>query len=219
MVSQTTLDNMNTIPIFNVLNVRGYCVYIDGILRTFIFAEDIAREAGLTKITTRYDRPLAPRSGRQDSNVPISGSNEYYQQEDIRWQRFNEYVNLSLPSIESRCPEILHLLQLPIHRYSYVPAEVALVVLMHCKSQKAIDFQVVLACKIVPEIQRYAVLTYERQITNMQNEIYELQEMIDCNNVNKMMTLEEENEFLKNFIKERKYRLDGYDLHCLKGVI
>lgn len=206
MVSQTTLDNMNTIPIFNVLNVRGYCVYIDGILRTFIFAEDIAREAGMMR----------------ERSKTVSAHNwaeKTYTYEGIRWDRFNHYVNISLPTIESRCPEILPLIQLPIHRYSYIPAEVALVVLMHCESQKAVDFQVVLACKIVPEIQRYSILTYERQITNMQNEIYELQEMIDCNNVNKMMTLEEENEFLKNFIKERKYRLDGYDLHCLKGVV
>jgi len=210
MVSQTTLDNMNTIPIFNVLNVRGYCVYIDGILRTFIFAEDIAREGGI----------ITPsNSSVVDSSENYVTGDVNYKYYTIRWDRFNHYVNLSLPAIESRCPEILHLLQLPIHRYSYIPAEVALVVLMHCKSQKALDFQVVLACKIVPEIQRYSVLTYERQITNMQNEIYELQEMIDCNNVNKMMTLEEENEFLKNFIKERKYRLDGYDLYCLKGVV
>lgn len=206
MVRQILLDNMNTIPIFNVLNVRGYCVYIDGILRTFIFAEDIAREAGIITPSTY-------------SKIGVNGDTKIYEKTAIRWDRFNHYINLSLPSIESRCPEILPLLQLPIHRYSYIPAEVALVVLMHCESDKAVDFQVVLACKIVPELQRYAIKTYELQMMNMQNEIYELQEMIDCNNVNKMMTLEEENEFLKNFIRERKYRLDGYDLKCLKGMI
>lgn len=206
MVSKNILDNMNTIPIFNVLNVRGYCVYIEGILRTFVFAEDIAREAGIST-SSNY------------STFGVNGDAKIYQKSSIRWDRFNKYIELALPAIESRCPEILPLIQLPIHRYSYIPAEVALVILMHCESAKAVDFQVVLSCKIIPEIQRYAVRTYELQIMEMQNDIDDLQEVIDYNNINIAMNLEEENEFLKNFIKERKYRLDAYDLKCLKGIV
>lgn len=147
------------------MSVRGYCVYIEGVLRTFVYAEDIAREAGITRMT----------KGRYfyDDSYPTDGITEYAV---IRWDRFNKYVNLSFPAIERRCPEILPLIQLPIHRYSYIPAEVALIVLMHCESDKAVEFQVVLACKIMPEIQQHAIGYYEEIINKQQNEIFRCEE-------------------------------------------
>ena len=189
MINPNIIEGINTIPIFDVMNVRGYCVYIEGILRTFIYAEDIAREAGLVR----------ERSKTVSAQM---WAEKTYTYEGIRWDRFNHYLNLSLPAIERKCPEILPLIQLPIHRYSYIPAEVALIVLMHCESDKAVEFQVVLACKIMPEIQQHAIRYYEEQIGILENEIYDYQEMIDCNNINKMKALEEEIDLYKRVIQD-----------------
>ena len=173
MIDPTLLNKINTIPIFDVMNVRGYCVYIEGVLRTFVYAEDIAREAGLIRNKTYYNLP-------RQSTTPTSGGNqEYYQQEEIRWDRFNEYVHLSIESFSRLNPDILPLIQFPLHQYSYVPMELALVVLMHCKSKKALDFQVILASRIIPEIQQHAIGYYEKIINIQQSEIFQCEERLD----------------------------------------
>jgi hypothetical protein len=167
MIDPTLLNKINTIPIFDVMNIRGYCVYIEGVLRTFVFAEDIAREAGLTRINKKT---YAPTSVRAD---------EEYEYETTLWQRFNEYVHLSIESFSRLNPDILPLIQFPLHRYSYIPIELALVVLMHCKSKKALDFQVILASRIIPEIQQHAIGYYEEIINNQQSEIFQCEEKLD----------------------------------------
>lgn len=169
-MNQEILEKINRVPIFDIMNVRGYCVCIDGVIRTFVFAADIAREAGLLRTKTYYDRekPMCPTSGAQP---------EYYIHDIIRWDKFNQYVNLSLESFTRINPPILPLIQLPIHRYSYISCELALVVLMHCKSKKAVDFQVKLATIIMPKIQQDTINFYENKINDMQS-------LIDTNSEN-----------------------------------
>ena len=162
MLDQSIINGINTIPIFDVMSVRGYCVYIEGVLRTFVYAEDIAREAGLVQTN---NKTYASTSGRIDTSY-----------DSIKWKRFNEYVHLSIESFSRLNPDILPLIQFPLHRYSYIPIELALVVLMHCKSKKALDFQVILASRIIPEIQQHAIGYYEEIINKQQNEIFRCEE-------------------------------------------
>ena len=42
MVDSSIIDKINRVPIFDIMNVKGYCVYIEGVLRTFVFAQGIA---------------------------------------------------------------------------------------------------------------------------------------------------------------------------------
>lgn len=194
-MNKDIINKINRIPIFDIMSVRGYCVYIDGVIRTFVFAADIAREAGLTRDKTYYNRPLqlCPTSGAQ---------NEYYIHNIIRWDRFNEYVNMSIESFKRINPSILPLIQLPIHAYSYIPCELALIVLMHCRSKKALDFQVKLATIIMPKIQQDTIEYYEEQIELLENDIEDLKECVDCRNISKMEELEEDNYKMKYLIKE-----------------
>ena len=88
------------------MNVKGYCVYIEGVIRTFVYAADIAREAGLIQVN---NKSYASTSGRIETSY-----------DSIKWDRFNHYVNLSLESFSRINPSILPLIQLPIHAHSYI---------------------------------------------------------------------------------------------------
>ena len=150
MVDSSIIDKINRVPIFDIMNVKGYCVYIEGVLRTFVFAQDIAREAGLIQINNKN---YTSTSGRIETSYV-----------SLKWDRFNHYVNMSIESFKRINPSILPLIQLPINSNSYMPCELALVVLMHCKSKKALDFQVKLATLIMPKIQQDTIDFYEKEI-------------------------------------------------------
>ena len=157
----TIIEEINNIPIFDVMNVKGYCIVYDTQIKTFVFAADIAREGGLSRIKTYLDRPrdMPPTSG---------GQPEYYELYEIRWDRFNQYIEESIETYRRINPEVLNWLQLPIHAYSYIPIEIAMTVLMCCKSQKAKEFQVTLASIIAPSITSNAIRIYERQLEEVQ---------------------------------------------------
>ena len=168
----------------------------------------------MTRIKTYYNLP-------QNPITPTSGGSEYYQQEEIRWDRFNHYVNLSLESFSRINPTILPLIQLPIHRESYIPCELALVVLMHCKSKKALDFQVKLATIIMPKIQQDTIQFYEEQMQKMQEDIEDLQECIDCRTISRMEELEEDNDKLRYLIRQYEPMLGSaiYQYQEYRGVL
>ena len=157
-MNQDIIEKINRIPIFDIMNVKGYCVYIEGVIRTFVYAADIAREAGMTSQTSY-------------NYIGTTSGPKTYEHEKIRWDRFNHYVNLSLDSFSRINPSILPLIQLPIHAHSYIPCELALVVLMHCKSKKALDFQVKLATIIMPKIQQDTIEFYEEQMNRYKSYI------------------------------------------------
>lgn len=170
------IDQINQIPIFNIMSVRGYCVNINGTLRTFVFAEDIAREGGLSRIKIDYRRPL---------NAPDNSGaeQEYYQYETIRWKEFNKYVNDSMKAFENIAPDVVPLIQLPIHAYSYIPCELALVVLMHLESEKARNFQVTLASIIMPEIQSNTIRYFESLMLEQQKQIQYYEDFMNPDNL------------------------------------
>ena len=157
---QDVINKINTIPIFDIMNVKGYCVYIEGVIRTFVYAADIAREAGLIQVN---NKSYASTSGRIETSY-----------DSIKWDRFNNYVNMSMPAIQQENPSLIQLIQLPIHAYSYIPCELALIVLMHCRSEKALRFQVRLATMIMPKIQQDTIEFYEEKVN-------ELRYIIDTN--------------------------------------
>ena len=207
-MNQDMINKINKIPIFDIMNVKGYCVYIEGVIRTFVYAADIAREAGMTSQTS-YNY-IGPTSGPKT-----------YEHEKIRWDRFNHYVNLSLESFSRINPSILPLIQLPIHTHSYIPCELALVVLMHCKSKKALDFQVKLATIIMPKIQQDTIEFYEEQMQKMQDDIEDLQECIDCRTISRMEELEEDNDKLRYLIRQYEPMLGSaiYQYQEYRGVL
>lgn len=171
MLNDSILNKINQIPIFDVMQVKGYCVNIEGILRTFVFAEDIAREAGLVyEANKNYIRKkIIATSG--DKNIipqlPVIPSMNH----EIRWNRFNEYINMVMPIIQQENPSLLSLIQLPVHKFSYMPCELALIVLMHCKSETALRFQVRLATIIMPLIQQQTIELYQREIQELESDM------------------------------------------------
>lgn len=85
-------QQINTIPIFNIMNVRGYNVVIQNNIRTFLYSEDIAREAGLTRDS---------KSGHPESWMP--DSKEY---EIIRRSTFEKYLNEEFEKLKEINPSL-----------------------------------------------------------------------------------------------------------------
>ena len=161
--SVSLINEINEIPIFDVMDVKGYCIVYDSQIKTFVFAADIAREGGLI-----FDQ--------EQTNCATSGTITY---KKIRWNRFNEYVNDSIEYYKKVAPDVLAWLQLPIHAYSYIPLEIALTVLMYCKSDKAKQFQVKLSAIIAPTITNNALRVYEAKFEEYQKTIAYYKDFID----------------------------------------
>lgn len=137
------INDIDQINIFDIINVRGYCVWINGVLRTFVRTEDIARESGLTKENTK-------------SYTSNNGHVEEYRYETIRWDRFESYMNDAINMLKSINPDIIPLIQPDLIRTGYIPCELALMILMKCNNGKALEFQAKFAIALgrIPEIQR-----------------------------------------------------------------
>lgn len=159
------INDIDQISILNVMTVRGYCVWINGILRTFVCTEDIARESGLTKENTKS---YAPNNGRVGE----------YSYETIRWDRFESYMNDAINMLKSLNSDIIPLIQPELIRTSYIPYELALMILMRCNSSKALEFQAKLAAYIVPELQRQTIDLYKLKYEKQNKE---LEDMKECN--------------------------------------
>ena len=162
-MNKNMVDKINRVPIFDIMNVKGYCVYIEGVLRTFVFAQVIQIN----------NKNYTSTSGRIETSYV-----------SLKWDRFNHYVNMSIESFKRINPSILPLIQLPINSNSYMPCELALVVLMHCKSKKALDFQVKLATLIMPKIQQDTIDFYEKEINLLYDNINDMKNTINTNRKN-----------------------------------
>ena len=181
------IEGINNIPIFNIENVRGKCILeSNGNIQSLVLSDDIVREGGLAQIKTYYDIPNSGTQGGigslQKWREPIQGNKaelEHYQLYEIRWDRFNQYINDSIPSIQQYNPSILQYLSLPIKSGDYIPLEIALVVLMRLNSKKARDFQVILATRIAPELTAKAIQRYREQLQYYQQQVSYYQDMLD----------------------------------------
>ena len=190
------IEGNDQFPIFNIMNVKGYCIIYEGRRMAFVFAADIAREGGLIyehhtpKIRKNFHDTsvVNPIQGVTAELIPATSGgnliqgdavesmydtsvvqNQYYTNEEILWQRFNKYLNDTIEIAKQKNPEILQWLQLPIHPYSYIPLEFAIMILMHCRSKQALDFQWTLTSIIVPQLYEYYDQYQQSQIDYYQD--------------------------------------------------
>ena len=164
------IEGINTIPIFNIDNVRGKCIVTpNGNIQSLVLADDIAREGGLI-----YDNKAYNPKNQNNFRTVLSENIYKY----IKWNRFNQYANDSISSIQQYNPSILQYLSLPIKSGDYIPLEIALVVLMHCNSRQARDFQVILATRIAPELTKHAISHYQQQLNQYQSQITQYQQQV-----------------------------------------
>lgn len=116
------IEGINTIPIFNIENVRGKCIVTPNGIQSFVLAvaDDIAREGGLIRenpitYVPKQNSEFLTKSGQKSTcsflhksgqkiYVPTSGHVNHkdfsdtsvrktYVYETIIWNRFNKYLN------------------------------------------------------------------------------------------------------------------------------
>ena len=171
------IEGINTIPIFNIDNVRGKCIVTpNGNIQSLVLADDIAREGGLLNPSVKIRATSGTKNNEQIRDTYVT---KIYSYQTIIWNRFNKYLNDSIPSIQQYNPYILQYLSLPIKSGDYIPLEIALVVLMHLNSKKARDFQVILATRIAPELTAKAIQAYKQQLQQYQQQVSYYQDMVD----------------------------------------
>ena len=140
------IEGIEEFPILNIDHVSGYGIIYQGKMFIFVFAADIAREGGLT---VEHTQAYAPKN---DINFSTTSGAKIYTHTEIRWARFNKYLNNAIEIAKQYNSDVLSWLQLPIHPYSYIPIELAIMVIIQCKSQKARHFQWLLTDHIMPTI-------------------------------------------------------------------
>lgn len=174
-VNNEIIEGINRINLLGVLNVRGYCIIIEGRLITYVMAADVAVGAGLVEI----------KHNRVATNVDTGVDNPY---QTIIWNRVEDYFNQAVKEIEEYNKtynngdnSILDFIQ-PFDRNSFILLEVAMGILNKVNSQKGKEFRGALMMYVVPMIQQQAIMEYQMQIQEMQNEIEDLQDRVDYQN-------------------------------------
>lgn len=175
-VNNEIIEGINRINLLGVLNVRGYCIIIEGRLITYVMAADVAVGAGLNRINTKTTRQLV---GAQEST---------YSYESIRWDTVEEYFNQAVEEIKEYNKtynngdnSILDFIQ-PFDRNSFILLEVAMGILNKVNSQKGKEFRGALMMYVVPMIQQQAIMEYQMQIQQMQEKMDEMESIIDYQN-------------------------------------
>ena len=128
MDTSVVVSYFNDIPILDVMNVKGYCVEINCKMRTFLFAKDIAINCGLSFI-------------QKDTKILATSCKNEYINTGIRWNTFNLYAYESLQEIIPYDNELQYLTQLPVNEYSFIPQEIAYLIIMRCNNAKAREFR------------------------------------------------------------------------------
>ena len=152
---------------FNIEGIRGYYKELDnGELIRLVNAEDIAIGAGLDKKEIDRRRPVGPHVGRQ--------STEYLEYNKIRWDRFNQYAEDSLEFLrEVVSPSVFGYIHLPIKKDSYIPIELAISVIICCRSEQAKKFQAIVSVKIASEISKLNDIKHRKNIQNISKQLEE----------------------------------------------
>ena len=195
----TVLNYYGDVPILNVMNVTGYSVNINGKQRVFLFARDIAIGGGLTRMA----KSGHPKSWMSKDTIP--------EVEVIRWATVNEYAMDAMPDLIKHDNELQYLCQFPIHEYSYIPQELAYMILMRCTSKKAREFKVALAVDIIPTITNKAI---EIMMQNQENHINYLTQVISRKD-SKISSL---NNIIKDHEQEITALKDGINLADIENL-
>lgn len=210
-MNTTVVDYYGDVPILNVMNVAGYSVNINGKQRVFLFARDIAIGGGLvytqTKTSIRNFPPKVEENG-SDFSAKVEENTSYTY---IKWDRVNEYAMDAMPDLIKHDNELQYLCQFPIHEYSYIPQELAYMILMRCTSKKAREFKVALAVDIIPTITNKAI---EIMMQNQENYINYLNQVITRKD-SKISSL---NNIIKDHEQEITALKDGINLADIENL-
>ena len=205
------IEGNGQIPIFDIMNVKGYCISYNGKILTFVFASDIAREGGLIYERLHYERPIQGDATKLMYDTSVVHSKQgYYKQDEIKWSRFNKYLNDTIEIAKQKNPEILAWLQLPIHPHSYIPLEFAIMILMHCRSEQALNFQWTLTSIIVPQLQSNYFQYQQEQLQQYQQQVQYYQDMIDTDQL--YSTTEIASEFAMSAQRLRQLLQDKFQI-------
>lgn len=146
-------------------NIRGYyAIAADGYVSRLINAEDVARGIGLTKMV---------HNGHPTSRM---SSEELPKVEVIRWKEFNEYAQSSLPYIDIQ--RELNMFTFPINKDSYIPFELALMVAINCRSEKARQFHGFLVGRFSRELNMMIDNKYKEIKESLEKQIEEQNKVI-----------------------------------------
>jgi len=218
MDNRIIVSYFNDIPILNIMNVKGYCVNINGKMRTFLSAKDIAIGAGLDFVANsnyEHKKIIATSCNNSDINSEekinatscINSDNNI----GIRWNTFNQYAYDAINNYSQYDNEITYIAQYPYNEYSFMPQEIAYLVLMRCKSAKAKQFQAILA-KIVSDITNNTIMimqnNYSGAINYLRNIIKDRNEIIKT----QTRTIGEQNErigSLEYFLDEKDKKIEN----------
>ena len=150
-------------------NIRGYyAIAADGYVSRLINAEDVARGIGLT----------TQSKGRYAGENGCAGSctTDIQSYEVIRWSTFNEYAQSSLPYIDIQ--RELNMFTFPINKDSYIPFELALMVAINCRSEKARQFHGFLVGRFSRELNMMIDTKYKEIKENLEKQIEEQNKVI-----------------------------------------
>ena len=170
-VEADIINRINNMNIFNIENIKCYFIIHENKILTFVWAEDIAREGGLTKTNIKNYAPTSRR-------VDLSGTGTY-EYDSIRWKEFNDYVNDYIEARKQYDPEIDIWTQRPIHKNSWIPLRVALNVLMRMNNPKAVKFRDIIVDIIEPQIVQNTINIYREMY---REKLIQQQESIDSLN-------------------------------------
>ena len=150
-------------------NIRGYyAIAADGYVSRLINAEDVARGIGLT---TQSKGRYAGENG-----CATSCTTDIQSYEVIRWSTFNEYAQSSLPYIDIQ--RELNMFTFPINKDSYIPFELALMVAINCRSEKARQFHGFLVGRFSREVSMMIDSKYKEIKESLEKQIEEQNKVI-----------------------------------------
>ena len=89
------IEGNGQVPIFNIMNVRGYCIAYDGKILTVVFAADIAREGGMIQdvnVSRFYRNSLNKVCATSGTNLFQGNESQLASQENETDQNFRPQV-------------------------------------------------------------------------------------------------------------------------------
>ena len=128
--SQVIVDNMKTLNILDLMNVRCWCKLLNNTIVAYVSTLDIARGAGLIKTEVDYRRVLAS---------PLEGGQQYLEYNRIRWDRLEQYYFEVVEEMRLNNDPMIRFL-MPFNR-EWLLLEAALGIVNKCNSTTAKKFR------------------------------------------------------------------------------
>jgi len=168
-MNQDMINKINRIPIFDIMNVKGYIQVINNRECIYVYATDIARGSGLVF-----------QDNKDYIHKKITATSCSNFTETIRWQTVEKYFNEAIEDLKDFNPFLLQFIQ-PFDRNSYILLEVALLILNRVNSKQGKRFRGLLMTYIVPFIRQAAIDYYLKEVQQLQDNVKDLRYVIDTN--------------------------------------